>query len=950
MLKTKPGLILTMLSLAIAALAAGELQRGQHIANISGKVEKINNLEIVKNSTFPIVNYAASELQEKLFFATGSKPAIVDRPTPGFFSLILGAKDELDLPQDAFVIRREGQRIHLFGKDSETADPKTKKWVESYDRGTLNAVYEFLERFAGARFYFPHKHGVVITKKDALYLPEEIYIFEAPDYFNRSWCSRYMGQAIEEEQGGAPDLPARSMLQLRFRTFPYAQSNALNHFDLVKRFAKTNPEYFALLPDGKRYCEADMVHTGQLCFESEVREVIYQDVKAYLTGQPAESRGMKHWDINAFADNYVCLCPQDWFYWCGCEKCQKIAPPGRDSIYKESQQKISDYIWQFTVDIANRLTREGVKGKIVQLAYIPYNLPPNCVIPDNVLVPVAVFPGIAKADHPRMADTERFVQAWRKIVPQNIYIRAWTGKTMDRKIPAVPALKHNHIADYFSQRAGWFSGAFIDEHTDHFMFAYLNVYVFSKVAWNNNIDTKALIDEHFKLMFGDAAKLMHEFYDELESLWNDKVLVGRIKEHGLGVKIDVPGEIDIWTKIYSAEKMLEWNKLFDQAEKISSGLERERVKFMREKLFAPLLSESRRFTDNLNSVASWSTCCGDTVFLRPHRGNENEVQTKVEITENEDSFSFNYYCEEPLISKIKADASGFDQAQISEDSCVETFIKPNEDRPLYFQFVVNAKGALADYCWGDESIEALAWNSGAKASASQGSNYWAATITIPKKVLGDYDPDAFRINLGRRRAFNGDEKVKEEYYKWSPYPGGSFHMPHRWGTLQLQEKADNLLADPGFEGEIKNKWSFGAWAVWYGHGDQLGQKVEYDARYFIRSGRSLHLLNSKNNVIGVSQQLVGLKEKTHYRLSYYVRCKNVDKQKESLYALIYVEKDKYLHFPKNYISGDNEWTRLSFDFITPETSKILDKPLVSLNLRAAGEAWFDHIKVEEIRD
>ena len=82
--------------------------------------------------------------------------------------------------------------------------------------------------------------------------------------------------------------------------------------------------------------------------------------------------------------------PHDWLYWCGCGKCRKIAEPGRDQA-QSRQQAISDFIWQFTADIANRLAEEGIKGTVTQMAYSPYDRIPKCAIPGNVAVQLAVM-------------------------------------------------------------------------------------------------------------------------------------------------------------------------------------------------------------------------------------------------------------------------------------------------------------------------------------------------------------------------------------------------------------------------------------------------------------------------------------------------------------------------------------------------------------------------------
>ena len=934
----------------------------KRVIRISSDMEKITlPLEIVCPENTPLLRYASEELQKILTKATGKKPAICTRPSTGKFHLILGdnalaRKAGLDvkkLPMDGFYILRKGNQVFLAGKDAAKSDPRVKKYMENYDRGTLSAVYDFLERFASVRFYFPHACGIVIPRKP-LALPKTIAVTECPDLINRSWVIRGTGLYPEEKKNSFPDGPAKSMLQLRYRAYPYGQSNSLNRFRFLERFGKSHPEYFALMTDGKRYNDPKMKMSGQLCFESGIREEIFQDIKAFLSGKKASSRGMRSWDVNAFSAGYVTICPQDWFYWCGCEKCRKIASPGRDRLYRDlkEQKKVSNYIWQFTADLARRMKKEGVKGTLVQLAYFPYNQLPECRIPDNVHVAVATFPGIAAPDHPRMKITEEQVAPWLKAAPGGVFFRAWTGKTMARTIPYAPAMKHNYIADYFSKRPFRYKGAYIDECSDYFLFAYLNLYVFSKVTWNQKADVKQILSEHFALMFGKGAPFLRKFYDDLEKVWNDQI-IGKCRDSGLGLTIAVPGEIQLWTKIYSPSRLASYNRLFDQAEKVTSGEELQRVRFIRKHLLGKLLEGAQKFSANRNSLDHWKIHPGQKVFLRPHKGTFNEVQTVVDFRETPDHFLFTFDCKEPFMKEIKADSVKRDCPDLWQDSDVELFLLPHKDSPVYYQFIANANGAVSDYEHGVKGKgkgRGIAWNSGVAAQAQKGSDSWKVTLSIPKKSLGKLDPHSFRINLGRRRVLKGSRRVAEEFYKWAPYAGGTFHHIHNWGRLvRSAYKETNLLKNPSFSGKVRDSYNvLPAWSLWKGSGNHKGQKAEPDTKYFITGGQSLHLVNTKGNVFGLTQRAKDLKPKTRYRLSFYLRTKDVEHKRQSLFSGVYVTKGKNVHYPSGYISGTNEWTRMAYEFTTPEESKLNRKAPFGISLRVPGEIWVDEFRLEEV--
>lgn len=278
----------------LSVLFAGNNPQDGRIAEIRGTPVRAEKLVIVVESPTPLMNFTSGELQTFLAKATGVRPEIVKAPSPDGISLILGDNsfsraaglDVNRLPPEGYFIRRTGNKIFLLGRDSPTADPNTPKWVELYPRGTLNAVYDFLERFAGARFFFPGEYGTIVPAKDGLFLPETIHILERPDFPDRSYL-HYDGKWYENETYGKIGGKALSQLRLRMSEIRIPKCHGLVYLDYIRRFAKTNPEYFALMPGGKRNNDPEIPHSGHLCFNSGIAEVIYQDAKAYLTGKPA---------------------------------------------------------------------------------------------------------------------------------------------------------------------------------------------------------------------------------------------------------------------------------------------------------------------------------------------------------------------------------------------------------------------------------------------------------------------------------------------------------------------------------------------------------------------------------------------------------------------------------------------------------------------------------------
>ena len=231
-----------LLSCAICCMAATP-----RIAEISPETDEFSKVEIVCDSPCQVVRYAADELQLYLGKVTGQQPVITNNPSEDALQFILGdgplsraaGFDVSGLPNEGYYIRRIGNRIYLLGVDDPASDLRSSKIIKNDDRATLNAVYDFLERFLGVRFYFPHECGTIIPTQERLRLPKSFNILERPDLSSRMWGINTWGKVWEGDDNLQCDI--KSQLQLRYRAKPYGQSNAINYFQNIERFAKTHP-------------------------------------------------------------------------------------------------------------------------------------------------------------------------------------------------------------------------------------------------------------------------------------------------------------------------------------------------------------------------------------------------------------------------------------------------------------------------------------------------------------------------------------------------------------------------------------------------------------------------------------------------------------------------------------------------------------------------------------
>ena len=263
------------------------------------------NFEIVPGKT-AVARFAASELAKQLSRVLGVKIAPVPRASGKVPALIVGDADSakklgLDpakLDRDGFFIRSAGRDVIIIGDDDPKADPVRHGY---FRRGTLFGVYDFLERFAGVRYYVPGDMGTVAPRVARWALPQ-IDITDRPDSQYRQIYAVYSGPKETRSGYLYPGFDERTHYrdreyQLRLLTHGMHSTHGLAYLGLKERFAKTHPEYFALSEDNRRYNGTDVSRCpsdskGQICFSQEgLKQEIVKDGIALLTGKGAKSRG-----------------------------------------------------------------------------------------------------------------------------------------------------------------------------------------------------------------------------------------------------------------------------------------------------------------------------------------------------------------------------------------------------------------------------------------------------------------------------------------------------------------------------------------------------------------------------------------------------------------------------------------------------------------------------------
>lgn len=274
---------------ALLAAAGGQEVRAEPQRIVLAERGQAKLVILTEMGATPAERYAAEELARWLKALTGADFVIREAtnnepPTP---AIVVGAGQLARLGGEEWLIRTSDNRLILSG---------------GQPRGTLYAVYRFLQQYGGIRWWAPWATTVPKRPTFAIDPTNETGkpAFESRDpfwypAFNADWAARNLSNSqsapLTEKYGG----------KILYKGFVHT------FYPLVppeKHFA-THPEWYSLI-DGVRKTEG-----AQLCTSNpQLRDFIVEQVRAWLKETP-EAR-------------IVSISQNDWFGACQCPECKAI--------------------------------------------------------------------------------------------------------------------------------------------------------------------------------------------------------------------------------------------------------------------------------------------------------------------------------------------------------------------------------------------------------------------------------------------------------------------------------------------------------------------------------------------------------------------------------------------------------------------------------------------------
>lgn len=435
---------------------------------------------VVSDKAIPPEKHAAEELASFLKQITGAAFAVTAQ-ADGNQSRLLVGPDAARLADPSFStdgLGSEGLIIRTVGKDLILAGGRP--------RGTLYAVYTFLEDHVGCRWwapgaaFIPKRPKLVFDKLDVRYVPPLEY--REPFWssgFDGDWAARNKSNGatprLEEKHGG------KHVIEGFVHTF--------NGLIPPATYFKDHPEWFSEI-QGKRVQEH-----SQLCLTNEaMRAELVRNLRERLRRNPAATMAS--------------VSQNDWANNCQCPRCAAI---------DQEEGSPAGSMIRFVNAVAGEVEKEFPNVAISTLAYQYTRKPPAKVRPrPNVVVWLCSIE--CSFSRPltdeRNADFRRDIEGWSKIC-KRLYVWDYTTNfshyvmphpNLNVLGPNVKFFADHNVVGLFEQGAYHTNGAEMME---------LRAWVLAKMLWNPSLDANKLIAEFLAGYYGPASPHVKAYLDVL---------------------------------------------------------------------------------------------------------------------------------------------------------------------------------------------------------------------------------------------------------------------------------------------------------------------------------------------------------------------------------------------------------------------------------------------------
>ncbi|MGH7943087.1 MAG: DUF4838 domain-containing protein [Limisphaerales bacterium] len=488
---------------------------------------------VIAPDASPTVKLAAQELADDLKHISGATLPVLSGKPPGpaifvgFSPFLPPAFHEarLDtLPDESFVVRTHKHNLYLAGHD---------------DRGTLYAVYAFLEDQLAVRWYAPDV--TVLPPRDVVRIPDlnetqsPAFSYRDTDeaivFGNAQWDAhlRLNGVSVpdQEDLGGIN------------RLF----NGAENFYQLVPpaRYFADHPEYYSL-KNGKRTASGD----SQLCLSNPgVFKVVVDALVAEAKANPSElTLGLS---ANDAGDGN-----------CECDDCRAA-----DARFGSPGGTLLDFVNRVAAAVQAALPDRKIWVETLAYQYTEKAPTPGAIAPaSNVLVclaPIYACDGHSLASDPQNKKSNEALLAWSRVAAGHLQV--WHYVT-DFAHYLQPYPDWDELgADMPYYWTNGVSGMFCEgDYQGNCELQTMRTWVMAHLFWDPHQDVWALVRDYCDGYYGQAGPDLYAYL---------RLFHYRLQQPGIHLHLYDPPS----SPLYDAALLKKANQLFDHAEAVAENQE-----------------------------------------------------------------------------------------------------------------------------------------------------------------------------------------------------------------------------------------------------------------------------------------------------------------------------------------------------------------------------------------
>ena len=612
--KPTAGIVLGADPTCAAQFAACELQ--WHVREITG-------------AELPIVRDAAAVPAGNVKLFVGDSPRVSEA---GFEQKAFGEQDH--------VVVFRGDEVFLVGRDAEKRDvvkydmkdlASSANWPGFWEeRGTLDAVYDFLERGCGVRWFNPTESGTILPHATTLevrpFAVRRKPAFEFRDAIgatgdNPSMYDGYVAlwpsntrefQDWERdanprlhEQYGDPGAYAQAkrmratlfLLRMRNGGKPVRCNHSL--YGYYQRFweKSADPEAAKLFVrhDPSMFAQGYQGEPPQMCYTSRALiDQLTQDARDYYDGKKTGA------DLGIFwrptLPNPFPVEPMDNSSFCKCPECQKwlsADETGGPSVF--STGAYSDYFFNFINEVQKGLSQTHPGKSVVALAYASHAAPPKRVKLDpSVAIQFCFAANRSPAGRAEYEHEVKLLRAWASDgTKRPLYL--WLYDTFpvetanNGKYHCFPGFFAHTIGEQFKLfRQYGYRGMFHCGYGQE-----VEAYVTFKLMDDPDANVDTLLDEYFTGLYGPAAGPMKQLYLEIEKTYSDPASYPKERLSGAALS---------WGSLGTEERMKRLGGLLSRARHLAQTDEQShRIALFEESVWSYMTAGRKQYVERTSA-------------------------------------------------------------------------------------------------------------------------------------------------------------------------------------------------------------------------------------------------------------------------------------------------------------------------------------------------------------